>query len=209
MVELLLLVKGILLGLAVAAPIGPIGTLCINRTIERGFLAGVSAGIGSALCDGLFAIIAAAGFAAADAFLDRISVPLQVVGGLVILIVGMRTMRRRPAGQAASVAASNIIGTIISTFFITLTNPATILGFTALFAAAGLADAQGLGPVFLVAGVFSGSLLWWFILCGATNWLHRRMPDNFGYWVSRVSGVVLIAFGLISFGFGMRALAFG
>lgn len=210
MLSIVLLFKGMVLGLAVAAPVGPIGSLCINRTVERGFWPGVACGFGAALADAVFAAVAAAGFAAASHILDEFSVPLQIVGGALILAIGLRTVKAPAAGRVASVDALDILHTTIGTFFITITNPATILGFAALFAAVGLADASDWWePTALVLGVFLGSLAWWFILCGMVNWLHRKLPDRFAVWAARTSAAVLIAFGLLSMGFGLRTLAFG
>ncbi|MDQ0456095.1 LysE family translocator [Rhizobium paknamense] len=201
---LLLLVKGFLLGFAVAAPIGPIGTLCINRTMERGFWYGVSAGLGAAIGDMIFAVIAAAGFAATQHVLETISLPLKIIGGLLILIMGIRIFQARPAVAAAKVEAADLVKTTISTFLLTITNPATIFGFAVLFAGAGLADTKGVSPFFLVAGVFLGSLAWWCILCGTVNWLHRRLPDHFTVWVSRASAVFLIGFGVVTLSLAAR-----
>jgi putative LysE/RhtB family amino acid efflux pump len=195
----ILLAKGILLGIAVAAPIGPIGTLCINRTIERGFWQGAATGIGGALGDTLFAIAAAAGFAAMQDVLREISLPLKIVGGLLILAIGIHTLKPRPVKVAApKVEASDILRVTLSTFLLTVTNPATLFGFVALFAGAGLADTHGTSPFFLVAGVFIGSLSWCFMLCGAVNWMHKKLPDHFTAWVSKGSAMLLIGFGLVS-----------
>ncbi|OLP43487.1 lysine transporter LysE [Rhizobium oryziradicis] len=195
----ILLAKGFLLGIAVAAPVGPIGTLCINRTIERGFWQGVATGIGGALGDTLFAIAAAAGFAAMQDFLREISLPLKLIGGLLILIIGIQTLKPRPARVAKTGdVASDIARVTLSTFLLTITNPATLFGFVALFAGAGLADTGGTSPFFLVAGVFIGSLSWCFMLCGAVRWMHHKLPDHFTAWISKGSAILLIGFGLVS-----------
>ncbi|MBF2716044.1 LysE family transporter [Agrobacterium vitis] len=201
---IILLLKGVLLGIAVAAPIGPIGTLCINRTMERGFWHGVSAGLGAAIGDMVFAIAAAAGFAAMQDLLAEISLPLKLIGGTLILLIGIRMLAARPPRPAAQIKASDFIRTTMSTFGLTITNPATIFGFAALFAGAGLADTGEVSPFFLVAGVFLGSLIWWFALCGAVVWLKSRLPDHFTIWVQRGSAVLLIGFGLISLGLAAR-----
>lgn len=201
----ILLAKGILLGIAVAAPIGPIGTLCINRTIERGFWQGAATGIGGALGDTLFAIAAAAGFAAMQDILQEISLPLKAVGGLLILAIGIQTLKPRPVKLVgAKFEASDLLRVTLSTFLLTITNPATLFGFVALFAGAGLADTGGTSPFFLVAGVFIGSMCWCFMLCGTVNWMHKKLPDRFTDWVSRGSAVLLIVFGLVSLGMAAR-----
>jgi putative LysE/RhtB family amino acid efflux pump len=159
--EILLFGKSMLLGLAVAAPLGPIGALCINRTLERGFWAGVAGGVGTALADGIYASLAAIGFSAFAATLAMIDAPLKLVGGLFMLWLGWKSMLPKPARVAAQVGARDLLGTIAATFLLTVTNPMTILSFAAMFAGLGLADALGaINAAIVVAGVFLGSLLW-------------------------------------------------
>ena len=202
-----LVAKGIVLGLAIAAPLGPIGALCINRTLERGFWAGVAGGLGTALADGTYALMAAAGFAAFAFALDAVSLPLQLVGGAFMLWLGWTSFRPRPPVTAATVGARDLLATTVSTFFLTITNPATILSFAAIFAGLGLAGAgDRWSAALLVLGVFAGSMLWWFFLSGLVAMLHHRLPPSFALWVSRVSGVVLLAFGAIAIGMGVKGL---
>jgi putative LysE/RhtB family amino acid efflux pump len=203
----ILLAKGFLLGIAVAAPVGPIGTLCINRTIERSFWQGVATGIGGALGDTLFAIAAAAGFAAMQDILREISLPLKLVGGVLILIIGIQTLKPRPPKVVKTGdVASDIARVTLSTFLLTITNPATLFGFVALFAGAGLADTGGTSPFFLVAGVFIGSLSWCFMLCGAVRWMHKKLPDHFTTWISKGTAILLIGFGLVSLALAARQM---
>ena len=199
--EVLLFGKSLLLGLAVAAPLGPIGALCINRTLERGFWAGVAGGLGTALADAIYASLAAIGFSAFAATLAMIDAPLKLVGGLVMLWLGWKSMRPKPPRAAAQVGARDLLGTIAATFLLTITNPMTILAFAAMFAGLGLADAPGaINATIVVAGVFLGSLLWWFLLSGSVALAQRRLPEKFSLWVSRLSGVILIGFGLYALG---------
>lgn len=208
--SLLLFGKGILLGLAIAAPLGPIGALCISRTLERGFWAGVAGGLGTALADGAYALMAAAGFAAFAVVLDTISVPLQLLGGAFLLWLGWKSFQPKPAATAARVGARDLLGTTGATFLLTIANPATILSFAAIFAGLGLASqGDGWSAGSLVAGVFAGSMLWWIFLSGTVAMLHHRLPEGFALWISRISGVVLIGFGLVAIGMGVRALAGG
>lgn len=206
-ISFLLFGKGILLGLAIAAPLGPIGALCISRTLERGFWAGVAGGLGTALADGAYALMAAAGFAAFAALLDRISVPLQLFGGVFLLWLGWKSFQPKPPVAAAKVGARDLLSTTGATFLLTITNPATILSFAAIFAGLGLASqGDGWSAALLVAGVFAGSMLWWIFLSGTVALLHHRLPERFALWVSRISGVVLIGFGVVAIGMGLKAL---
>ncbi|MCV9910395.1 LysE family translocator [Brucella sp. HL-2] len=199
--EPLLFIKSLFLGLAIAAPLGPIGALCINRTLERGFVAGVAGGLGTALADGVYAALAALGFAAFSNVLGMIDMPLRLVGGAFMLWLGWKSMRPSPPRTAAKISARDLIGTTAATFLLTITNPMTILSFAALFAGLGLAS--GTGPadaILVVSGVFVGSMLWWSVLSGGVALARHRLPETFAGWVSRLSGVVLIAFGLWAIG---------
>lgn len=191
--------KGIALGLAVAAPLGPIGALCINRTLQRGFWAGVAGGLGTALADGCYAILAAAGFAMFSAVFATISLPLGLAGGLFMLWLGFQSLRSGGAAKAAAPDSgmTDLLKVTATTFVLTLSNPATILSFAAIFAGLGLAT-QGSAALVTTAGVFTGSLFWWFFLCGTVTLLKQRLPESFALWVCRMSGAILIAFGIFA-----------
>lgn len=192
-----LFLKSLFLGLAIAAPLGPIGALCINRTLERGFAAGVAGGLGTALADAVYATLAALGFALFAHVLGLIDMPLRLAGGAFMLWLGWKGLRARPSGAAARVSARDLAGTTAATFLLTVTNPMTILSFAAIFAGLGLASTEGsAGAALVVAGVFAGSMLWWAFLSGGVALARHRLPDGFACWVSRLSGVVLIGFGL-------------
>lgn len=195
--EPMLFAKSIFLGLVIAAPLGPIGALCINRTLERGVVAGMAGGLGTALADGVYATLAAVGFAAFSEALIHIDTPLRLIGGMFMLWLGWKSLIPKPPRAAAKVSARNLAGTTAATFLLTITNPMTILSFAALFAGLGLASASGFtgaGPV--VLGVFAGSMLWWCILSGTVGLIRHRLPDTFAARVSLLSGVALIGFGL-------------
>lgn len=196
---ILLFLKGIVLGLAIAAPLGPIGALCINRTLARGFWAGVAGGLGTALADGLYAILAAAGFAAFAAILVKVSIPLGLAGGSFMLWLGWKSLRAgtSPKTAAPDSGVTDLVKVTATTFVLTLANPATILSFAAIFAGLGLAS-QGGSALITTAGVFCGSLLWWIFLCGTVSFLRHRLPESFALWVSRISGAILIAFGIFA-----------
>ena len=204
---LFILAKGFVLGLAIAAPLGPIGTLCISRTLERGFLVGLAGGVGTALADATYAALAAAGFAAFARFLDAISLPLQLAGGAFLLWLGVTNLRPRRDVRPARVGTRDVLSTTVSTYLLTMANPTTILSFAAIFAGLGLAgEGDWFGAVSLVAGVFAGSMLWWLFLCGLVTQLRYRLPKAFANWVSRVSGLVLIAFGAVAVVLGLQGL---
>ncbi|ODT50935.1 LysE family transporter [Devosia sp. 63-57] len=193
----MLLVKSVALGIAIAAPLGPIGALCINRTLERGFAAGLAGGLGTALADGTYALLAALGFAAFSGALGMVDLPLRLLGGAFMLWLGWTSLRPKPMRAAADVPARDLVGVTVATFVLTIANPMTIVSFAALFAGLGLASADGLGPVaMVVGGVFAGSMLWWCLLSGGVALLRQRLPTDFAAIISRLSGLVMIGFGL-------------
>ncbi|MCG5480133.1 LysE family translocator [Sinorhizobium alkalisoli] len=194
---LMLFVKGLVLGVAIAAPLGPIGLLCINRTLERGFWAGVAGGLGTALADATYAMLAAAGFAAFAATLATLSVPLGLIGGLFMLWLGWRGLRPTPTATAVEVDSRGLARMVAATFLLTMGNPTTILSFAAIFAGLGLAAiGDRMNTSIVVAGVFLGSLAWWFALSAGVAFARAKLPERFAAWMSRFSGLILIGFGV-------------
>lgn len=194
--DLDLFLKGILIGFSIAAPVGPIGVLCIRRTLADGRLNGLLSGLGAASADGVYGIIAASGITLAVSALDSIQKWVGLAGSIFLLYLGIKTFFSKVATQPAGKSAKNLGSAYLSTFFLTLSNPVTILAFIAIFAGAGLAssstDAQG--AVWMVLGVFSGSAAWWLILSTSVGLLRDRFKPSWLVWVNRVSGIVLIAF---------------
>lgn len=191
---LALFAKSLVMGLAVAAPLGPIGALCVSRTLERGFRAGMAGGLGTALADAVYAALAALGFAVFAAALAKVDPMLRLGGGAFMLWLGWRSLARPPVPRAAA-AAGGVATTAAATFLLTLANPMTALTFAALFAGMGLAAAPG-AEAAVVAGVFLGSLLWWAILAGGVALARARLPEGFARWTARASGALLILFGI-------------
>ncbi|SFM47237.1 putative LysE/RhtB family amino acid efflux pump [Pleomorphomonas diazotrophica] len=198
---LLFAAKGFALGFAVAAPLGPIGALCINRTLQRGFWVGLSGGLGTAFADAFYGALAALGFAAFSAFLATIDGPMRLVGGLVMIWLGWKGMQPKPPRPAAEIGARDLLGTIGATFLLTIANPTTILSFAVFFAGLGLASAADApSALVVVAGVFAGSLAWWIILTGGVSLVRHKLSDRFALWVGRLSGGLILAFGLLAVG---------
>lgn len=193
----MILLKSLLLGIAIAAPLGPIGLLCINRTLQRGFWAGFAGGVGTAVADGVYAALAALGFATFAGVLAMIDTPLRLVGGAFMVWLGWKSLSSTPTRSVAQVSASGIIATAVATFLLTIVNPMTILSFTAIFGGLGLAsEATPSSFLLVVLGVFSGSMLWWSVLSGGVALTRTRLPERAVGSVSRVCGFFLIGFGL-------------
>lgn len=200
---LVLFGKGLFIGLAIAAPIGPMGALCIQRTLARGFWAGVAGGLGTALADLTFATGAAVGFAVFKDLVERIAVPLGLIGGAFLMVLAWNGWPRGQAGEPSPAQIPEARGlwrTTLVTYGLTITNPPTILLFAAIFAGLGLAQTGStLAIVALVAGVFLGSIGWWAFLSGLVAALHHRLPPAFALWTARVSSLTMAGFGLWAF----------
>ena len=192
-----LFLKGLLLGLSIAAPVGPIGLLCIRRSLEAGFWPGVAGGLGTAVADAAYAAVAAFGLTAVSSLLLQAQGALSIVGGAALIWLGWVAMTGKPPEKAADAPVTRSLGTTFaSTFFLTMANPATILTFAAIFAGLGLAAVDTVaGATILVIGVFLGSMLWWVILSGAVTLLRQKLSGTVVLWINRASGAALAAFG--------------
>ncbi|WP_282607095.1 LysE family translocator [Pelagibius sp. Alg239-R121] len=199
-----LFAKGLLLGLSVAAPVGPIGVLCIRRSLTQGMGIGFVSGLGAAAADACYGAVAAFGLAAVSIFLLEMEGALRLGGGLFLVWLGVKTFRAVPAALGTDGKNGGHGGAFLSCFVLTLANPATILSFIALFAGLGFAGATaGLGggytgAVILVFGVFLGSALWWLGLSGSVGLLRKRVTPSALQWINRLSGLVLAAFGFFA-----------
>jgi len=199
--DLPIIIKGIIMGFSIAAPVGPIGVLCIRRTISNGRLSGLVSGLGAATADGLYGCVAAFGLTFISSFLVSQQFWLRLIGGAFLCYLGVKTLLSKPAEQAASVNSnSTIAGDYLSTFFLTVTNPMTILSFAAVFAGMGLATSSGgyTSAGLLVLGVVVGSALWWLCLSGIVGFFRQKFNTTGMTWVNRLSGLIIIAFGVLA-----------
>ncbi len=198
MPDVFLLLKGLLIGLSIAAPVGPIGLLCIKRSLNQGMAAGLATGLGAATADGFYGAVAGFGLASISGFLITQQTPLRLVGGLVLVWLGLASFRDRPAAERAVKDARSLLAAYGTTVLLTLANPATIISFAAVFASIGLAEtaaSYGAAAGF-VAAVFAGSALWWVVLSAAVSLVRARMTAAAIRWINRGSGLVLIGFGV-------------
>jgi threonine/homoserine/homoserine lactone efflux protein len=182
--------------MAIAAPVGPVGLLCIRRTLAVGRWAGVVSGLGAATADGLYGCVAGFGLTAISHGLTDHALGLRLLGGLFLCYLGLKTMLAKAPGAMTTVGQPGLLGMYLSTLGLTITNPATILFFGAIFARVGLVAAPSqAGALLLVAGVFSGSMMWWLILSSGVNLLRGKLTQQL-HWVNRISGAVLFGFGI-------------
>lgn len=198
-----LLIRGLIIGFSIAAPVGPIGVLCIRRTLADGRVTGLVSGLGAASADAIYGMIAGFGLTFISALLVGGQFWLRLIGGLFLLYLGVTTFRAPPAERAAQAVGRGLVGAYISTLGLTLTNPATILSFVAVFAGMGLAaDAGGNygAATLLVLGVFIGSALWWLLLSGGVSLVRSRFDRRAMIWVNRISGAIIAVFGVLAVG---------
>lgn len=191
--------KGLIFGFSIAAPVGPIGILCIRRSLASGWTAGLLTGFGAATADACYGCVAGFGLAGISGFLVGQQAWIQLLGGLFLCGLGVRVLLSGAGDDLLSTAAGGAAMGYFSALFLTLTNPMTILSFAAVFAGMGLGGA-GSGHTAagcLVAGVFSGSMAWWVLLSSASSLFNSRMNASAMRWINRISGVVLAGFGAI------------
>ena len=198
--EISFLLRGLIIGFSIAAPVGPIGVLCIRRTLADGWRSGLVSGLGAATADALYGCIAGFGLAFISNFLVSQKAWLRLIGGAFLCYLGLKTLLAKPAEQAAPGKDNGLLGDYASTFLLTLTNPMTVISFAAIFAGLGLAGASGSygSAGVLVLGVFCGSALWWFLLSGGVGLFRARFNPASLRWVNRISGVIIIGFGLFA-----------
>jgi threonine/homoserine/homoserine lactone efflux protein len=193
-------IRGLLIGLSIAAAVGPISLLCIQRTLERGRLYGLVSGLGAATADACYGSIAAFGLTIISTFLISQHLWIRLLGGIFLLYLGIKTFLTRPAERAATARAHTFPSAYLSTFLLTLTNPTTILSFIAIFAGIGVGGASKsyLSAAIVVGGVFLGSAVWWVVLSGAVSLLRKRFTPRWLVWINRCSGIAIILFGIFA-----------
>ncbi len=198
--DLGLLLRGGIIGLSIAAPVGPIGVLCIRRTLAEGRVAGLVSGLGAATADAFYGSVAAFGLTFISSLLVGQQAWLRLAGGLFLCYLGLKTLLARPAEQGTAVRSRGLLGSYVSTFFLTVTNPMTILSFAAIFAGLGLGQTGGdyASAGLLVLGVFLGSASWWLLLSGSVGAFRARFPAEGLLWVNRISGIIIAGFGIVA-----------
>ncbi len=194
------LLSGVFIGFSIAAPVGPIGVLCIRRTLAEGRLHGLVSGLGAATADAFYGCIAAFGLAFVSDFLVQQQVWLRVVGGAFLLFLGVRTILAKPKETPQNDKKLGLASSYGSTFLLTLTNPVTIISFAAVFASLGLGStASDYGSAaLLVLSVFTGSSSWWLVLSGSVSLLRAKVTPRVLLWINRVSGAIIVVFGVVA-----------
>jgi len=200
---LLVIPVGLLIGIVVSAPVGPVNIICIGRALRYGFVPAVYAGVGAAVGDGLLALVSAFGISAASEAVAHHSGVIKFVGGLILVAFGLRVMLSTPHGSPRADAhmADTVTRIIPATFLITITNPGALLGFLAIFGGMVgnrlLPEGDYAAAGLIVLSVAGGALLWWVGLAAFVTRIRHLISDRTLRWINVVSGVLLAGFGLL------------
>ena len=200
------LIRGFLIGFSIAAPVGPIGVLCIHRTLAKGRIPGLITGLGAATADMIYGSVAAYGLMAVSNFLTGWQLFFRIAGGLFLLSLGHKIFKSSPPVENAPVLEQNFRNDYFFTLFLTLTNPATILSFAAVFAGFGLGGMRGdfTASTCMVAGVFLGSASWWLVLTGGVGFLRSKLDLTSFAIINKISGTMIVLFGIAAILSGLR-----
>ena len=201
---------GIIIGLAIAAPVGAVGVLCAQRTISRGPWAGLVSGMGAAVADSIFGLVAAFGLSIVADFIVDHQREVRLVGGTFLLLLAIRILmkREKPTAEVAAPTNSRVIGYFASTFALTITNPITILSFAGIFAIFGVMEkvVTAIDAWVLVGGVFAGSSLWWLLIAGTAGMFRRVMSERVMRHANILSAAIMLGFGAYALGTAIPAI---
>ena len=193
-----LFLKGFLVGFLIAMPVGPIGVLCIQRTLHKGKLHGMVSGLGAATADAIYGFVAAFGLTFVSNFLVKEQMWLRIIGGIFLCYMGARVYLSKSYQQTDSGNGTSYVRDYVSALILTFTNPTTFLAFAAMFAGLGLVKAveHHVTALLLVAGVFVGSGLWWLVLSGVAATFLGKLLYSRPAWLNKISGIIITVFGI-------------
>jgi len=204
MIVVTVFLKGLIAGLLIAAPVGPVNVLCIRRTIVHGRVVGVVSGIGAAVADAIFGAIAAFGLSFVHELVMREKFWFGLIGAAVLLVIGLKTLwanAPKEKDDEEEKDPATLLGDFTSTLILTLTNPVTVLSFLAVFSAFGVQnDEKTLADEWMVvAGVFLGATLWWLLLTNGVAFFRDKFNQRGLRWTNRIGGVLILAFAVVVF----------
>lgn len=195
-----LFLQGIIIGLFISLPMGPVGVLCIQRTLQQSRLSGFVSGLGAAAADTLFAGIAGLGMTMVSDFFQEQRQYIMLIGAVILIVLGLRMFFRNTMKQARAFKnkESNLISDFISVFFLTLTNPITILFYGVVFASFGMVqeNLMSLGTVLL--GIFCGAISIWFGLSTLVNVFRKHFRLRIIFYINKIAGIIIILFGIFA-----------
>jgi threonine/homoserine/homoserine lactone efflux protein len=192
-------IKGVLAGLAISIPVGPVNVLCVSRTLTKGRIAGLLSGLGAATADTIYGAIAGFSINFVINFLLREIFWIRLLGGTLLIGIGILYYRKKPASLEETKSKEATQSDYITAFLLNLTNPTTVLSFLAVLTALGLQEhRQWWLTVVLVGGIFAGAMLWWIVLALAAGHFRDRFTDRAMLWMNRIAGLAIGAFGVLT-----------
>ncbi len=198
--EVEFLIKGLVIGFLASVPLGPVGVLCIQRTINKGRRSGLFSGMGAATVDAFFALVAALGLTFIINFIEEQQFYIQLVGGVILIVLGARIFYANPIKQIRRHRRrkNKLIEDYFSVLFLTLSNPVAIFLFVAAFAGIGIVTSKdsSLKSSFIVVGVFFGAMIWWFALTFFVNLFRKRFRLKQLWWINKIAGIIVVIFGV-------------
>jgi len=197
--ELIYFLKGIVAGIIIAAPVGPIALICVRRTLHKGERSGFISGLEAATADTIYGLVAAFSLSMASNYITEAKVELRFIGAVIMIVLGIRTFFAKVPANTKNVDQSTSWRDFLTTLFLTLTNPITIIAFGLAFAILGL-DVQHrnfLASIFITLGVFVGSAIWWAFLSRSVHYFREKIDVKILQWVNHFAGVVIIILGAI------------
>lgn len=195
------LIKGIIIGLSVSIPLGPIGVIVIQRTLSKGRLSGFISGVGAGSADIIYSIFAGLGITFIIDIITKYSVEFQIFGGIFLVLLGIQLFFKNPIKQFRQPKTKGgLIGDYLSTFFLTITNPIALFLFIGVFAAIGFIDTkfENFTLGYIVAGVAIGTTLWWFVLSTLINLFRSKIRLRKLNWINKISGVIIFICGVFA-----------
>ena len=211
-----ILIQGIVFGFFLALPVGPVGVLCVQRTLAEGRMHGLLSGLGAAFGDALYGAVAAFGISAVKDWLEAHQDDLRIVGGIVLLVLALRTVFGKTRSGAklkterrteSRIVTHSLVKDFVSTFMLAVTNPITLIAFAGLLATLGITEAgESVGNAsILVLGVFAGSAGWWLAISTTAGVFRPFVDGTYQVWMNRASAAILFGFGIYALlsGFGL------
>lgn len=192
-----LLLRGCAAGFAISAPVGPVNVLCASRTLTKGWRAGLVSSFGAAAADTIYGAVAGFSISIVINFLLREQSKLRFYGGILLVLLGIWYFFRRPTEMSKQGEKEPTHSDFVTTFLLNLTNPTTVLSFLAVLAVLGLSERRPADlTMVMIAGIFTGSMVWWLILIGITYKLRDKFNDRAMGWMNRIGGLAIGAFGV-------------
>lgn len=197
-----LLFKGLFMGIIVSAPLGPVGVMCIQRTINRGVKSGIVSGMAAAAADTVYAIIAILGLGFVIDFIKEEKYWIQLAGSLLIILFAIKTFYTNPAVEVRNNRnkKNKPHHEFLSIFFVTLTNPAVFFAFIGLFAWLKIVneEASYMSALILIGSIFLGALSWWYVLSAVVNKFRNKIRLKNIWWLNKIMGIIIFVLGIIA-----------